>query len=161
MGIDIDKNSYNALEKYIKACVKVVHDEIFNVLCLLGEKCVLRIRDRSGSESWNDQTGNLRSSIQYAVYEDGKLKIQSHFQQILNGSEGVTEARNMILDLARLYSSTYALVVVAGMNYADVVEAMENKDVLASTELWAKTEIDRHLAIAKENALRKIETIKL
>ena len=55
-------------------------------------------------------------------------------------------------ELAKLYSQTYALVVVAGMNYADKVEAMDNKDVLASTELWAKGEVQRHLNIAKEKA---------
>ena len=146
---------------YLQACLQVVNEEIFNALSLLGEKCVIRVRMRTGSESWFDQTGNLRSSIGYAVYNDGRKKIESTFQQILNGSEGVSEGRKMIDELAKLYSQTYALVVVAGMNYADKVEAMDNKDVLASTELWAKGEVQRHLNIAKEKALMRLNSIKL
>ena len=63
----------------------------------------------------------------------------------------------MISQLASEYSNTYALVVVAGMNYADYVEALENKDVLASTELWAKRIVDARLKMAKKEAIRKID----
>jgi hypothetical protein len=158
MGITFIHNQVN---RYLKEVITIVHDEIFNALSLLGEKCIIKIRNRSGVESWNDQTGNLRSSIQYAIYEEGKKKIESNFQKVLNGSDGLREASNMIADLARLYSSTFALVVVAGMNYADKVEALDNKDVLASTELWAKKEIDKHLEMAKQRALTKLKTITL
>lgn len=161
MGIELDKRSYKTVISYLQACLQVVNEEISNVLSLLGEKCVIRVRMRTGDESWFDQTGNLRSSIGYAVYNDGRKKIESMFQQILNGSEGVSEGKKMINDLAKKYSQTYALVVVAGMNYADKVEAMENKDVLASTELWAKGEVQRHLNIAKEKALIRLNKIKL
>jgi hypothetical protein len=59
----------------------------------------------------------------------------------------------MLDELARKYSDTYALVVVAGMEYADLVEARDSKDVLASTELWAKQEIDSVM----KNCLSRIE----
>lgn len=67
----------------------------------------------------------------------------------------------MIADLAKEYSQVYALVVVAAMNYADFVEAKENKDVLASTELWARSVIDGKLKLAVDKAVRRINQIKL
>lgn len=70
----------------------------------------------------------------------------------------------MIADLAKEYSQVYALVVVAAMNYADFVEAKENKenkDVLASTELWARSVVDGKLKLAVDKAVSRINQIKL
>lgn len=67
----------------------------------------------------------------------------------------------MIADLSKEYSQVYALVVVAAMNYADFVEAKENKDVLASTELWARSVIDGKLKLAVDKAVSRINQIKL
>lgn len=67
----------------------------------------------------------------------------------------------MIADLAKEYSQVYALVVVAAMNYADFVEAKENKDVLASTELWARSVIDGKLKLAVDKSVSRINQIKL
>lgn len=66
----------------------------------------------------------------------------------------------MIADLAKEYSQVYALVVVAAMNYADFVEAKENKDVLASTELWARSVVDGKLKLAVDKAVSRINQIK-
>lgn len=67
----------------------------------------------------------------------------------------------MIADLAKEYSQVYALVVVAAMNYADFVEAKENKDVLASTELWAHSVVDGKLKLAVDKAVSRINQIRL
>lgn len=67
----------------------------------------------------------------------------------------------MIADLAKEYSQVYALVAVAAMNYADFVEAKENKDVLASTELWARSVVDGKLKLAVDKAVSRINQIKL
>lgn len=67
----------------------------------------------------------------------------------------------MIADLAKEYSQVYALVVVAAMNYADFVEAKENKDVLASTELWARSVVDGKLKLAVDKAISRINQIRL
>lgn len=67
----------------------------------------------------------------------------------------------MIADLAKEYSQVYALVVVAAMNYADFVEAKENKDVLVSTELWARSVVDGKLKLAVDKAVSRINQIKL
>ena len=47
------------------------------------------------------------------------------------------------------------------MNYADFVEAKENKDVLASTELWARSVVDGKLKLAVDKAVSRINQIKL
>lgn len=67
----------------------------------------------------------------------------------------------MIADLAKEYSQVYALVVVAAMNYADFVEAKENKDVLASTELRARSVVDGKLKLAVDKAVSRINQIRL
>lgn len=148
---EVDRILYKSLE--------ILKDEIMNCLVKLGEESIAKIRDRSGSESWYDRTGNLRSSIGYAVYEHGIKQLQSAFRTILNGSEGSAEGQKMIDQLGKEYSQTYASVVVAGMNYASHVEALENKDVLASTELWAKSVVDARLKRAKKAATEKINKL--
>lgn len=67
----------------------------------------------------------------------------------------------MIAELAKEYSQVYALVVVAAMNYADFVEAKEKKDVLASTELWARSVVDGKLKLAVDKAVSRINQMKL
>ena len=53
------------------------------------------------------------------------------------------------------------MVVIAGMNYAAAVEASDNKDVLASTELWAKSVISARMEKAKESAINKINKLMI
>lgn len=107
-------------------------------LSKLGEQCVTKIRDRAGDKSWYDQTGNLRSSVGYVIAHNKNIIQYSTFNQVKQGSEGVKTGKDLAEELAKRYSNNYVLIVVAGMNYAEFVEAMDNKDVLASTELWAR-----------------------
>ena len=135
----------------------IISEEIIRALSYLGESCVRAIRDRSADDSWYDRTGNLRSSIGYAVIEDGRKIIESAFPEVkATAKEGAAAGKKMIDELAKEYARTYALVVVAGMEYAEYVEAMKNKDVLASTEVWAKSKIKDYLIKARERAYGKI-----
>lgn len=158
MAIKCD--SLSAFNDLMADVPKILQEEIVNALAYLGEQCIIKIRDRSGEESWFDQTGNLRSSIGYAIYGYGRKVIESVFNVIKSGSQGAAEGKRMIDDLASRYAETFALVVVAGMDYADIVEAMETKDVLASTELWAKQEVQKYLDRAKEKAVRRIAQLQ-
>lgn len=110
-------------------------------LSKLGEQCVTKIRDRAGDKSWYDQTGNLRSSVGYVIAHNKNIIQYSTFNQVNQGSEGVKTGKDLAKELAKKYSNNYVLIVVAGMNYAEFVEAMDNKDVLASTELWAREQV--------------------
>lgn len=158
MAIKCD--SLSAFNDLMADVPRILQEEIVNALAYLGEQCIIKIRDRSGEESWFDQTGNLRSSIGYAIYGYGRKVIESVFNVIKSGSQGAAEGKRMNDDLASRYAETFALVVVAGMDYADIVEAMETKDVLASTELWAKQEVQKYLDRAKGKAVRRIAQLQ-
>ena len=110
-------------------------------LSYLGEQCVTRVRDREGDKSWYDRSGNLRSSVGYVISHNGNIVQYSDFNQIKQGSEGVKVGKDLAEEIVKRYSNDYVLVIVAGMNYAEFVEAMENKNVLASAELFARKEL--------------------
>lgn len=153
--------STSAIDRLFKKSFEIIKNEIFMAFTKLGEECVVKIRDRSQDESWYDHTSNLRSSIGYAIYDYGVKQIESAFNVVGSGSQGSTEGKRMVEQLAREYTNTFALVVIAAMNYAEYVEAIEGKDVLASTELWAKADVDKRLQRAKESAIRKINAIQI
>ncbi len=160
MGIRLT-TSQNAIRQFFNSAFSIVRMEILIAFAKLGEESVARIRDRSASESWIDRTGNLRSSIGYAVYDHAVKVTESAFATLGNGAEGSAAGKRMVQDIADEYSNVYALVVVAAMNYADFVEAKENKDVLASTELWARSVVDKKLKLALDKAVAEINKMKL
>lgn len=154
MGIKCE--NLDAFMSLVADVPKILHEEILRALTYLGEQCVRRIRDRGPEESWFDQTGNLRSSIGYVVYGEGRKIMESAFEVVKDGNEGPSEGKRMIDELASKYAETFALVVVAGMEYADAVEARDNKDVLASTELWARAKVQEYIDRAKTRAVNRI-----
>lgn len=160
MGIKLS-TPQSTLNAFFESAMAIIKREILIAYAKLGEECNARIRDRSAEESWIDHTGNLRSSIGYAIFDYGMKQVESAFASIGSGATGSQEGRKMIADLAKEYSRVYALVVVAAMNYADFVEAIESKDVLASTELWARSVVDGKLKLAVEKAISEINKIKL
>lgn len=139
----------------------IMRQEVTEALAFLGEQVVVKIRSRKAEESWIDHTGNLRSSIGYAVYEYGQRLIESAFAPVKGGTEGASEGRKLVETLAAKYAQTYTLVVVAGMQYADYVEALESKDVLASTEIWARKQVDVYVKRAVAKAMKRIETLQV
>lgn len=160
MGIKLS-TSQSMLNQFFKSAMEIIKNEIILAFSKLGEEAIVRIRDRSAEESWIDHTSNLRSSTGYAVYDHGLKAIESAFATLGIGGEGSAEGKKMVQELAHEYSTVYALVVVAAMNYAAFVEAKENKDVLASTELWARSVVDRKLKLAVDRAITKINQLKL
>lgn len=153
--------SQKAIDELFAKAANIIFDRVQYNLNYLGLLCIKRIRDRSGDESWYDQTGNLRSSIGYAIYSYGRKQIESAFDYVLGSSEGSEKGRKMVADLASKYSDTYALVVVAAMEYADYVETIDSKDVLASTEIYAKSEVNRYLEKAIKEAEKEIQRIEM
>lgn len=128
------------IDALIKAEAERVDKLIIQALSKLGDMCVTEARDRAQEESWFNQTGNLRSSIGYVVVAHGRIVKSSDFGTVLQGSEGSRVGKALAEELARKYSTGFALIVVAGMNYAEYVEAKESKSVLASAELLAHAE---------------------
>ena len=150
-----------AIAAFLQKSINALQNAVATALSKLGDECIVRIRDRSANESWIDHTGNLRSSIGFAVYEQGKKFMESTFSQVLSGTEGSSKGKKMIDELAKEYSRVYALVVVAGMEYAGEVEAIESKDVLSSTRTWATSVVERRIKTAIEAAIKEINKWKL
>lgn len=137
------------IDALIKAEAERVHMLTIRALSYLGEKCVIEAKGRSQESSWFDQSGNLRSSIGYIIVANGRIIQYSGFNQIKQGNDGVKEGKELAVELASKFSTGYALIVVAGMNYAELVEAMENKVVLASAELLARQELPNMMSKLK------------
>lgn len=128
------------IDVLIKVEAERVDKLIIQAFSKLGDMCVAEARDRAQEESWFNQTGNLRSSVGYVVVCHGRIVKNSDFGTVLQGSEGSRAGKALAEELARKYSTGFALIVVAGMNYAELVEAKESKSVLASAELLAHAE---------------------
>lgn len=147
----------SSIDEFFVGVIEIINKEIRDTLAFLCEQSVKRIRDRSSEESWIDDTGNLRSSIGYAIYEYGRTKIESAFPVVREGTEGAQLGREYVQDLAGLFATAYAAVVVAAMEYAEYVEAKKTKDVLASTHQWAKEKFESYMQRAVETAQMKID----
>lgn len=113
------------------------------VLQYVGEQVLGYARD-PGRRRYQDQTGNLTSSIGYVVLMDGKVMHESDFVQ-LQPKQGVkpgkvsgsSQGRKFLKRVAQENGEGLALIMVAGMPYAAYVEAM-GLDVLDSAEIKAE-----------------------
>lgn len=107
---------------------------IANTFCYVGEQCIIEARNGG---TYEDQTGNLRSSIGYAVLLNGQVIQSYHVDKVKNGDEGVTEGQKYLQSRIKKSSKKgIVLIVTAGMNYAEYVEA-KGKIVLSSVKLKA------------------------
>ncbi len=133
----IKANFTNAqLTQMLNNRAKLIDKAIIMRLTKLGEECVNLARN---SPDYTDRTGNLRSSIGYAVVNtDGEI-VHQNFEKAVgtDGDEGVSAAESLILWLIDSNFDGYALVVVAGMDYAYYVEST-GRDVLSSAEHYAE-----------------------
>lgn len=144
MGIKI-KMDIGDIRNYLqKELQKSIHQVIAS-LQRVGEQVVNEIRTEHISD-WEDQTGNLRSSIGYIISVDGEPYNMSGFEQIDGPDRGTErdpgynqeDPKEYARSLCKLHPKGIALIVVAGMEYASYVEAMENKTVLAQGEIEAR-----------------------
>lgn len=151
MGVKM-RTKMSEVDAYLQAGAERVRMLTIRELAYLGEQCVTVARDRAPELSWIDRTGNLRSSIGYIITHNGNIVQYSDFKQVKQGSEGPKVGKDLATEIAKKYSNEYVLVVVAGMNYAEYVEARDNKDVLSTPELFAKKELPKMLEKLKKQA---------
>lgn len=110
-------------------------------MCYVGERCINAARS---SHTYRDQTGNLSSSIGYAVSIDGNLVRCSNFQIVKQGQQGAIDGKDYVLDLISQYPKGIVLIVVAGMNYATYVSD-KGYDVIDSAEMLAEALIPKFM----------------
>lgn len=131
----------------LMAAQSLVNRELTRTLTYLGEQCVKRVRERPQEVSWNDHTTNLRNSICFAASHNGGIVSESASDtQTEGGTIGIKVAEQLATETA----APFKLVISAGMDYAAYVEAIESKDVLASTELWCKQKAPQYLEMTKQ-----------
>lgn len=113
-------------------------------LCAIGEQVLIAARS---TNSYKDQTGNLRSSVGYIVAIDGEVVRMSDFDPSDRGTDkttGQNTGKAYAQKLIEKYPKGIVLLVVAGMNYASYVSA-KGLDVLDSSELLAERLIPKML----------------
>lgn len=143
MGIE-PQFTRSDVEKRFKAFLDEVEKMQIEILQELGEKCVTHARNIApDNNGFNDQTGNLRSSIGYMVFHNGTA-IHSFYEQVKDGSVGVEAGEALAQKIGSENPQGICLVVTAGMNYALYVEA-KGRDVLSSAEHLAERELPRML----------------
>lgn len=140
----ITSNFKGSLDETFRALLTEVERQIIESLCRIGEEAVKLAKLIPPERGFRDQTGNLRSSIGYVVVKDGK-PVNVSFGAVKGGHAGVNEGQRLALQIGSGYAEGYALVVVAGMNYAVHVES-KGRDVLTSAEKFAEKEIAKELA---------------
>ena len=121
------------VEAYLDEQIERIEQLIIYNLSYVGEQCLTEARN---TNSYKDQTGNLRSSIGYTIVKDGRVIRQSDFAVVRKGSEGKSEGEQFARSLASKFPEGIVLIVVAGMNYASYVSA-KGYNVLDSAELLA------------------------
>ncbi len=120
----------------------------------LGEMCVKYAREIPAEVGFTDQTGNLRSSIGYVVFNNG-VAVSESYIQVKEGGQGASTGLALAKKVGAKYTEGIALVVTAGMNYAIHLEA-KGRDVLASAETLAKQELPRMVEELKQNINRAL-----
>lgn len=140
--------------KAFGALLDEVERQVIEMLHHVGEQAVKTARLLPPSVGFNDQSANLRSSIGYAVFKDGKnVTPGTGFQAVKGGALGARQGQRLAASIGSKFKG-YTLVVVAGMSYAVYVEKghrMPNgrmtrpRDVLTSAERVALEQTNREL----------------
>lgn len=138
----------------------IVRKEMLRTLSYIGESAVKMIRQQPMTESWNDITGNLRSSIGYVVVEGGNIITMSNFEQVKDGNKGTKEGLEYTEKIAKqeasVIANNFALIVVAGMEYAIYVERRDNKVVLAKGKLKVEKEAPKFIEATTDRIVKQI-----
>lgn len=143
---DIKAGFDNLLDEIQKMQIKILQE--------LGERCVRHARSIPKEQGFEDQTGNLRSSIGYAVFVDG-VAIHSVYDEVNGGTVGAKAGEALAQRIGE-QTKGFCLVVTAGMNYAQYVES-SGRDVITSAEQLAERELPRMLDELKRNVKQAVE----
>lgn len=130
------------IRKAIKQKKIAFQNAVLNRLELIGWTFVRMAREKTRDQGgFGDVTGNLRSSIGFAIVDHGRIKVQN-YETVKKGKDGKKEAKAFIQTLKDDFDQGYALIVVAGMGYAAAVES-KGKDVITGSSLEAEKLLKR------------------
>lgn len=117
--LDIRCDASTAKKQLGQTVILSAH-EMIEMLTYAGEQLLTIARTDHG---YMNQTGNLTSSMGYIVTINGRIVRKNGFTPNKSTSTvGAQEGSAYAESLASQFRSGYALIVVAGMNYASYVE---------------------------------------
>lgn len=121
-----------SFEAYVERHAEAAKAALSDSLREIGEQLV----DEAVSHgSYSDITGNLRSSIYYVVSDAGNIIYEGGADKIFDGDRGQARGKSVAHNLASRYNGL-VLIMVAGMEYAAIVET--HKNVLSSAQLLSE-----------------------
>lgn len=149
MSVTLVQGAEQAVTEEITQSMQRLNRRIIRDLRIAGEKAVEKARliaTKNGGGGvmppYTVQTGNLVSSVGYAITYNGQIVDMSSFQAIAgskgDGVEGSTTGKAYVKELAMRFPQGYALILVAGMHYASYVQELYHRDVLVSGSLVAE-----------------------
>ena len=156
MSVTLQEGAEQAVTEEITNAMQTLHRRIIRDLIIAGEEAVKKARSivTAGGGGgvlppYTVQTGNLVSSVGYAVVQDGQIVTMSSFQAVQgrpdkngiplgDGQEGSAKGKEYVKELAMRFPQGYALILVAGMHYASYVQELYHRDVLVSGSLVAE-----------------------
>lgn len=118
------------------------------LLQFMGEELTKYAREQ---HNYTDQTGNLTNSIGYAVVRNGKI---INYGGEIKSGDGAAEGLKIAQKMAANASSSFSLLIVAGMNYAAYVEA-KGYNVILPAELKAKADLPAYMQKLQAMAMDK------
>lgn len=128
----------------LQARMERIERAVLMSLRKIGETFVKNARENG---TYNDITGNLRSSIGYVILKNGE-QIYENFKTVSGGPSGNNIAQKVARDVGKKFPKGYVLIVVAGMEYAAAVES-RGRDVLTASSITAKSDLEKAIASLK------------
>lgn len=125
-----------------------VEEMIIRELSVVGEKCVNYAKLLPADVGYTDQTGALRGSTGYVIFQNGQ-SVKRFFD---GNQQGQTEGFRVAQQQAQQYNTGIVLVVVAGMNYATYLES-RGRDVLTGATRLAENLIPKMMRQLTSNVL--------
>lgn len=149
MSVTLQDGAEQAVTEELTNAMQTLHRRIIRDLTIAGEEAVKKARSivTAGGGGgvlppYTVQTGNLVSSVGYAVVYDGQVVNTSSFDAVSgpqgDGADGAAKGRAYVKELAMRCPQGYALILVAGMHYASYVQELHHRDVLVSGSLVAE-----------------------
>ena len=137
------------IQDFLQMKKKRLEAAILEALKFVGEEFITICRENG---TYTDQTGNLRSSIGYMIFQNGQVVFESFPG---SNAPAVEIARRVALDAAqRLGGNGFLFVGVAGMEYAASVEA-RGFDVISMGSIRAADALRRAMERIKRKANRR------
>lgn len=121
----------NQIKQVLSDYVDSADSQVLESLKFLGEEFVNKARL---TNTYLDDTGNLRSSIGYIILLNGDVKFSGFKKQAGSGDGdlGKLEGLTFAYEVAQQYQEGFVLIGVAGMKYAAYLEA-KNFDVITGS----------------------------